>query len=64
VAAEYKPPAVYFERFFVRAGDLMSYGPDLVHSTAKRLTTWIVSSRVRNRATPSMLLARADEVVE
>ena len=35
VAAQYKLPAVYFERFFVRAGGLMAsvYGPDLVEST-------------------------------
>jgi len=30
LAARYKLPAVYWERFFVSAGGLMSYGPDLV----------------------------------
>src|SRR5262245_24181565 len=30
LAARYKLPAVYWERFFVRAGGLVSYGPDLV----------------------------------
>jgi ABC-type uncharacterized transport system substrate-binding protein len=30
LAAQHKLPAVYFERFFVAAGGLMSYGPDLV----------------------------------
>ena len=30
LAARYKLPAVYFERFFVTAGGLISYGPDLV----------------------------------
>jgi putative tryptophan/tyrosine transport system substrate-binding protein len=30
LAARHKLPAVYWERFFVRAGGLISYGPDLV----------------------------------
>jgi len=30
LAARHKLPALYFERFFVRAGGLISYGPDLV----------------------------------
>jgi putative ABC transport system substrate-binding protein len=30
LAARYKLPAVYWERFFVAAGGLISYGPDLV----------------------------------
>jgi putative ABC transport system substrate-binding protein len=30
LAAQYKLPAVYFERFFVAAGGLASYGADLV----------------------------------
>jgi putative tryptophan/tyrosine transport system substrate-binding protein len=30
LAARYKLPAVYFERFFVTGGGLISYGPDLV----------------------------------
>jgi putative ABC transport system substrate-binding protein len=30
LAARYKLPAVYFERFFVAGGGLMSYGPDLL----------------------------------
>jgi putative ABC transport system substrate-binding protein len=30
LAARYKLPAVYFERFFVAAGGLISYGPNLV----------------------------------
>jgi ABC-type uncharacterized transport system substrate-binding protein len=30
LAARYKLPAVYFERFFVTVGGLISYGPDLV----------------------------------
>ena len=30
LAARYKLPAVYFERFFVAAGGLLSYGPDRI----------------------------------
>jgi len=30
LAARHKLPAVYWDRFFVVAGSLMSYGPDLV----------------------------------
>ena len=30
LAAQHKLPAVYFERFFVAAGGLISYGPDLI----------------------------------
>jgi putative ABC transport system substrate-binding protein len=30
LAAQYKLPAIYYERFFVAAGGLLSYGPDLV----------------------------------
>ena len=30
LAARYKLPAVYYERFFVAAGGLISYGPDRI----------------------------------
>ena len=30
LAARHKLPAVYFERYFVAAGGLISYGPDLI----------------------------------
>ena len=30
LAARYKLPAVYFDRFFVTAGGLLSYGPDRI----------------------------------
>ena len=32
LAARHKLPAVYWERFFVAAGGLISYGPDLIDS--------------------------------
>jgi putative ABC transport system substrate-binding protein len=30
LAARHKLPAIYFERFFVAAGGLIAYGPDLI----------------------------------
>ena len=30
LAARHKLPAVYYERFFVAAGGLISYGPDFI----------------------------------
>src|SRR5262249_44817360 len=30
LAAHHKLPAIYFERFFVAAGGLIAYGPDLI----------------------------------
>ena len=35
LAARYKLPAIYFERYFVAAGGLMSYGPDFVDQYRK-----------------------------
>ena len=35
LAAHYKLPAVYFERYFVAAGGLMSYGPDFLDQYGK-----------------------------
>jgi putative ABC transport system substrate-binding protein len=30
LAAEHKLPAVYYDRFFITAGGLISYGPDIL----------------------------------
>jgi putative tryptophan/tyrosine transport system substrate-binding protein len=35
LAARYKLPAIYFERYFVAAGGLMSYGPDFLDQYRK-----------------------------
>jgi len=44
IAQQYKLPAIYYEQFFVRAGGLISYGPDLVdqHRAAADYVTRIL----------------------
>ena len=89
LAARYKLPAVYWDRFFVAAGGLMSYGPDLVDqfrqaagyvdrilkgekpgdlpvqaSTKYELVINLKTAKALGIEVPSMLLARADQVVE
>ena len=68
-------PAVYFERFFVAAGGLISYGTDSPTSIGVRLFT---SNRILKGETSAdlpvqaptrrlvlkCLVARADEVIE
>ena len=51
LAARHKLPAVYYERFFVTGGGLISYGPDLVDHTGRRPATSIASSRARSLPT-------------
>jgi len=45
---QHKLPAVYFERNFVAAGGLISYGLTTSTSTDRRPTTSTASSRARN----------------
>ena len=51
LAARHKLPAVYFDRSFVAAGGLISYGPDLIDSTGARPAMSTASSRARSRPT-------------
>ena len=51
LAARHQLPAVYFDRYFVAAGGLISYGPDLSTSTGARPATSIASSRARSQPT-------------
>ena len=51
LAARHKLPAVYFDRVFVAAGGLISYGPDFSTSIAERPAMSTASSRARNRRT-------------
>ena len=41
LAAHHKLPAIYWERFFVVAGGLISYGPDLVIDQYRRAAGYI-----------------------
>jgi putative ABC transport system substrate-binding protein len=51
LAAQQKLPAVYFDRIFVAAGGLISYGPDQSDTSRARPVTLTVSSRARNPLT-------------
>ena len=62
LAARYKLPAVYYERNFVAAGGLISYGPDFIDQYRRAAATLMASSRAKSRPTyqcrhrPSMSL--------
>src|SRR5262245_2390668 len=46
LAARHKLPAIYFERYFVGAGGLISYGPDFIDQF--RQAALIASLKVKN----------------
>jgi hypothetical protein len=48
LAARHKLPAVYFDRSFVTAGGLISYGANTSINTGRRHPTSIASSRVKS----------------
>jgi putative ABC transport system substrate-binding protein len=76
LASQHKLPAIYFDRFFVTAGGLMSYGPDQVdqyrHAAGyvdrilkgEKPADLPVQAPNKYDDVPPMLLARADEVIE
>src|SRR5262252_1960842 len=50
LAARYRLPAVYYERYFVSAGGLICYGTDYVEQFRLAAPTSIAYSRTRSRA--------------
>jgi putative ABC transport system substrate-binding protein len=89
LAAKHRLPAVYFDRFFVMAGGLASYGPDFVDQyqraagyvdrvlkgekpadlpvqapTKFELVINAKTAKALGIEPPTVLLARADEVIE
>ena len=51
LAARHKLPAVYYERHFIAAGGLISYGPDFIDQHRQAATTSIASSKARSLPT-------------
>jgi hypothetical protein len=51
LAARHKLPAVYYRRYFVARGGLISYGYDSVDQYRRAPATSIASSRARSRPT-------------
>jgi putative tryptophan/tyrosine transport system substrate-binding protein len=51
LAARHKLPAVYYRRYFVATGGLISYGYDLADQSGARPATSTASSRARGRPT-------------
>ena len=56
LAARHKLPAVYFERFFVTVGGLISYGPDLVDQYRRADGRGVAYSPIRGTAVTACIL--------
>jgi putative ABC transport system substrate-binding protein len=59
LAARHKLPAIYYDPYYVAAGGLVAYGPDLSTSSGAPPAMWTASSRARD---PLTCPPKADEV--
>jgi putative tryptophan/tyrosine transport system substrate-binding protein len=65
LAARYRLPAVYYDRYFVAAGGLISYGSNNVQAPTKyELIINLKTAKALGLTIPEKLLATADEVIE